>query len=197
MENKYGIDTARAMLKEDRAQAAEFARNTDRPVVDDTQDYMQLLNANSYQKGGWILHMLRRQLGDTVFQRSVRSYYATYAGKNADSKDLETIFEKVSGKDLTVFFRQWLYTGGIPRLNVKWSNAGAKLTLEIKQLQKSLFQFPLEINAITVSGKKISQTINVTTATQTFSLPVKEKIVSIQLDPKVSLLFEGTLSEQK
>ena len=197
MENKYGIDTARAMLKEDRAQAAEFARNTDRPVVDDTQDYMQLLNANSYQKGGWILHMLRRQLGDTVFQRSVRSYYATYAGKNADSKDLETIFEKVSGKDLTVFFRQWLYTGGIPRLNVKWSNAGAKLTLEIKQLQKSPFQFPLEINAITVSGKTITQTINVTTATQTFLLPVKEKISSIQLDPKVSLLFEGTLSEQK
>jgi aminopeptidase N len=197
MESKYGIDTARAMLKEDRVQAAEFARNTDRPVVDDTSDYMQLLNANSYQKGGWILHMLRRQLGDTIFQKSVRTYYATYAGKNADSKDLETVFEKVSGKDLTVFFRQWLYTGGIPRLDIKWRSVGTKLTLEIKQLQKSPFQFPLEINAVTVSGKSVTQTINITAATQTFSLPVKEKISSVQLDPKVSLLFEGAVSEQK
>ena len=67
MENKYGKDTAAYMLEEDRQEVIAFAKNSDRPVVDNTKDFMELLNANSYQKGGWVLHMLRRQLGGFYF----------------------------------------------------------------------------------------------------------------------------------
>ena len=81
---------------------------------------MKLLNANSYQKGGWILHMLRSQLGDSVFWKSIRKYYATYAGRNADTRDLQKVFEKVSGKNLKQFFNQWLYTTGQPELEITW-----------------------------------------------------------------------------
>jgi aminopeptidase N len=81
---------------------------------------MQLLNANSYQKGSWILHMLRRQLGDSVFKKSIRLYYATYAGKNAETKDLQKIFETVSGKNLEKFFRQWLYNPENLQLDFTW-----------------------------------------------------------------------------
>ena len=73
---------------------------------------MKLLNANSYQKGGWVLHMLRRQLGDSVFWKSIREYYATYAGKNADTQDLQEIFEKVPVKNWMNFFTNGLYTPG-------------------------------------------------------------------------------------
>ena len=88
MENKHGADTARKMLEDDRLQVIEFAKTSDRSIVDETKDYMELLNINSYQKAGWVLHMLHRQLGDSIFWKSVRSYYAAYAGKNADTKDL-------------------------------------------------------------------------------------------------------------
>ncbi len=63
MESKYGKDTAIAMLKEDREQAIAFGKTNPLPVVNGTSDYMSLLNANSYQKGGWVLHMLRKDLG--------------------------------------------------------------------------------------------------------------------------------------
>ena len=65
------------MLQEDRQQVIDFANKSNRPVVDSTSDYMELLNANSYQKGGWVLHMLRSQLGEAVFHESIRNYYAS------------------------------------------------------------------------------------------------------------------------
>src|SRR6266700_4268795 len=67
-ENKYGPDTARSMRTEDRNQVIEFAKKYKKPVVDSSvTNYMELLNANSYQKGGWILHMLRMEAGDSAF----------------------------------------------------------------------------------------------------------------------------------
>ncbi len=114
LQDRYGNDTATAMLKQDRDEVIAFARGSNKPVVDTTSDYMQLLDANSYQKGGWVLHMLHHQLGDSAFWKSIQLYYATYAGKTADTEDLEKIFEKVTGKDLHQFFQQWLYQPGLP-----------------------------------------------------------------------------------
>ncbi len=198
-EKKYGKDTAVAMLKEDREQVIAFTKKSDRPVVDDDPDYMKLLNANSYQKGGWILHMLRRELGDSVFLKSIKTYYATYAGKNADTKDLQQIFEKISDKNLSTFFQQWLYTPGIPKLDISWTYLAKekKLSLTIKQLQKTPFVFPLELQLNNAVGDHSSKTINISKQEETVYIPVKEKPVKIILDPKTSLLFAGVVSEKK
>jgi aminopeptidase N len=198
MQNKYGIDTANYMLAEDRKQVIEFVNTSDRPVIDETNDYMELLNANSYQKGGWILHMLRCQLGDSIFYKSIQTYYATYAGKNADTRDLQQIMEKVSGKKLSQFFQQWLYTPGIPQLDIKWSYLPAekRVSLSIKQLQKTPFIFPLEVVLKNTNGKLLSKTIQVSEPLDTYFLPVKEKPSSIEFDPNTSLLFSATVSEK-
>ena len=100
-----------------------------RPVVDsNVTSYMDLLNTNSYQKGGWVLHMLRSQLGDSAFWKGIRIYYARYAGKNASTEDLQKVFEEVSGGSLSQFFKQWLYTGGQPDLAVSWKYDAQKKT---------------------------------------------------------------------
>lgn len=197
-ENKYGKDTAVSMLKEDRNQVIAFTKNTDKAVVDNDSDYMQLLNPNSYQKGGWILHMLRRQLGDSVFHKSIKTYYATYAGKNADTKDLQKIIEKVSGKDLSVFFQQWLYTPGIPRLDVSWSYLPneKKISVTVKQLQKTSFVFPLDLQ-LNTSGNRLLKTINISKEEETFFIPVTQKPAKLVLDPNTSLLFTGIAIEKK
>ena len=168
-------------------------------MIDETTDYMKLLNANSYQKGGWILHMLRRQLGDSIFWKCIQKYYSTYAGKNADSNDLQLIFEKVSGKNLSVFFKQWLYTPGIPKLDVSWSylTSEKKVSVTVKQLQKNAFVFPLELSLTGVSGNNQTTIVNVSKQEETFLVSVKEKINSVTLDPKTSLLFEGMAIEKK
>ena len=83
LENKYGLDTLLKRMKTDRNDVIEFSKKKNTPVVDTTitKNFMELLNTNSYQKGGWILHMLRRKLGDEIFWKGIKKYYADYAGR--------------------------------------------------------------------------------------------------------------------
>ncbi len=192
MESRYGQDTAIYMLKEDREQVASFAKQSNRSVVDNTTDYMDLLNANSYQKGGWILHMLRKQLGDSLFWKSIQTYYARYAGKTADTEDLQKVFEEISGKNLNTFFQQWFYTPGIPQLDVRWAylEKEKKLSVMLKQLQKNSFEFPLAIEIKTASGKTIVHHLTITKQEEIFLIPVEGPVKDIALDPGLELLFE-------
>ncbi|OOQ61280.1 M1 family metallopeptidase [Mucilaginibacter pedocola] len=148
IESKYGAEKLKERLDIDRRQIIDFEKKRFTPVVDTAvkDNYMQLLNTNSYQKGGWVLHMLRRKLGDELFWKGIRSYYALYKNKNADTDDLRRAMEQASGVDLKQFFKQWLYTAGIPTLIIKQTlfKDSNKLTIQVIQTQKSLFQFPLE-----------------------------------------------------
>ena len=199
LESKYGAERVSKEMKDDRLQVIEFAKTSDHPVVDTVSSYMQLLNANSYQKGGWALHMLRRELGDSLFHASIRNFYSTYAGKNADTRDFQKICEQTSGKNLGVFFQQWLYTPGLPELDIRWEyNAKNKsVSLIVNQLQKNIFQFPLEIMLKTASGKTHLETLSVKKQNQEFIIPFSEKVTEIQADPNTFLLFEGTVSRIK
>lgn len=197
MENKYGKDTASVMLTEDRRQVIDFARGNNNLVIDSTHDYMQLLNPNSYQKGGWILHMLRRDLGDSVFWRSIRKYFASFGGGTADSKDLRDVFEKISGKNLGEFFNQWLLQPGIPVLSVSWNYIPLqkKLQVKVEQLQNGpAFSFPLELEIKDRAKSSRTEKLKITSKSQNFSLPAGARPAEIKLDPHISLLFEGTIS---
>ncbi len=200
IESRYGTDSLNTEMRYDRENVIDFVKTSHRPVVDSTSNYMQLLNANSYQKGSWVLHMLRRQLGDSVFHQSIRKYYATYAGKNADTKDLQKIFETISGKKLDTFFEQWLYRPVNPQLSIKWKYMvkEKKISIVAEQLQSGQpFQLPLEISITTGNSKPVIQKINITKKTETFTLTAGQKPNLVKADPFTSLLIEVTVAEIK
>jgi aminopeptidase N len=190
-ESFYGKDSATAMLVEDRREVIAHAKRSDRPVVDSLEtDYMSLLNANSYEKGSFVLHMLRNELGDQNFKTAIRKYYSTYAGSVAGTEDLRKIFEEVSGKDLSLFFKQWLYTPGIPRLRVKWNYSEVKknLVITVEQQQSHLFSFPLEIGIPGSDSRPIQ--LSVSKKSETFTIPFNSKPQELVVDPNTVLLFE-------
>jgi aminopeptidase N len=113
-ERKYGTDSVKKIWKEDRGTVKSYLAYSKRPVVDGTSDYMSLLNANSYQKGGLFLQALRKKLGDTLFFNCIRNYFETFKYKNAGTDDFRKIVEETSKKDLGEFFRIWLYTATLP-----------------------------------------------------------------------------------
>ena len=198
-ENKYGKDTARRMLAEDRAQVIEFSGTNNKSVVDtDETDYMNLLNPNSYQKGGWVLHMLRSQLGDSVFWRSIRKYYATYAGGIADTRDLQKVFEEVSGKSLKQFFDQWLYSPGQPQLNIEWSYdpTAKSVIVDIKQLQKTPFQFPLGLKLKYTAGDSKTEKVFVNNNTTSFKIKTDQKPMAVIADAEIELLANFIVKEK-
>lgn len=192
LESKYGQDTMTRRLEEERKKVIDFVKSSGSPVVDSVSSIMTLLSANSYEKGGWILHMLRRQMGDTAFQIFIRTYYERYKGKNADTEDLRNIAEQITGKNLEQFFRQWLYTPGIPQLDIKWkySEKDLKVFITVSQLQKQgIFEFPLELKINTDKQPRII-TLNVAKQSETFTVPVTSVVNDIYADPNTSLLFE-------
>ena len=200
MENKYGIDTAIYMLKEDREQVIAHSKESNTSVVDTAQkDFMKLLNPNSYQKGGWVLHMLRKELGDSIFWKSIRKYYATYAGSIAGTEDLQKVFEETSGKDLNQFFRQWLYTSGQPLLEIDWAydEKNKNVSVNIIQKQNELFHFPITILFELPNGEKQEEQLKMNKQTQTFTFPLHSKPLNLKTDPGTSLLFSGKITEKK
>lgn len=199
-ENKNGIAKAQQLREEDRQQVIGFSKEDKTPVVNTTEkDYMNLLTPNNYQKGGWVLHMLRTQLGDSVFKKIIRKYYATYAGKNADSEDFQIIAEEVSGKNLKAFFKQWLYVAGHPKLDIKWryNDKEKNITVNIKQLQSTPFSFPIEITYTDNNGPAKRKIFPITKTMEVFNIPVAKKPAKIEADPDCNLLFEGNISELK
>ncbi len=189
LENKYGEDTLKKRLANDRALVFEFEKTNGMPVVDTTinNNYDQLLNPNSYQKGGWVLHMLRRKLGEEAFWKGIRNYYAKYNGSNANTYDFRAVMEEARGQNLQSFFKQWLYTPGHPQLEISWTYNAAKgvVGLTITQKQKTLFEFPLEVYI-----DHQLHTINIKTKKTAIQFSVKEKVTSLKADPNVNLLAE-------
>ena len=196
LESKYGTDTLNKELIDARKKVAAFARRSDRPVVDSISPLMKLLNANSYQKGGWTLHMLRREMGDSLFHTFIKTYYDRYKGKNAETNDLLKVAEEVSHKDLHQFFQQWLYTPGIPQLDIQWrySEKDKAISITVNQIQtQPAFEFPLNIALETKTTKSKTTTLRVSKRTETFTVEVADPDVKLTFDPETNLLFDARI----
>jgi aminopeptidase N len=148
-ERDLGRDTLRANMTRIRAQILAAKEVATRPVIDTAQrDLMALLNTNSYQKGGFVLHMLRAQIGDTAFFRGVRAYYARYRHGTAVTDDLRREMEKTSGRDLRWFFDQWLRRPGFPMVATRWTYDPSTRVVAIKVEQSGphgMFRLSLPI----------------------------------------------------
>jgi aminopeptidase N len=150
---------------------------------------MDLLNANSYQKGGWVLHMLRTEIGDSLFQQSIRTYYQKYRISNADSKDFQKVVELVTNRDLDWFFKQWLYQSGHPNLKINRKLDQNTISLSIVQ-QGKVFRFPLTIEFKLKNGQLLKEKIQITGKETDFSKTFSSELESIRIDPDVELLFQ-------
>lgn len=187
LEKKYGREALKKRMEDDRKQVVQFSRNSILPVVDTISPLMELLNANSYQKGGWVLHMLRSEVGDSAFHKIIRAYYQQFKGSNADSRDFEAVSEKVSGKELTWFFDQWLYWPGIPQLQIERNIDKDDVKIRITQKGRK-FRFPLEVIFVRGDGSTLKETISVDDQFIEYKIKVPD-VKSVVIDPDTKLLF--------
>ncbi|MCB0601481.1 MAG: M1 family peptidase [Saprospiraceae bacterium] len=191
-EHAMGRDSLVHYLQKERQAVIAFNQKKSIPVIQEgVTNYFQLLNANSYQKGAWVLHMLRRKLGDQAFWTGIREYYHHFALSNATTPDFQAVMEEVSGEDLENFFQEWLYTAGHPKLEYDWKYKSKVLTLNLKQSQKEgHFHFPLELLFRFKDGTSGFYTIEVTEDKQSFQWAFEQEVTGVVLDPETWLLAE-------
>ena len=190
IEKTKGKEAFQEQLKTDRSRIISFEKSYKHPVVDTTySSLMNLLNPNSYQKGGWVLHMLRNEIGDELFHHSIQEYYKAYRLSNADTRDFQRIVEEVTKRDLDWFFEQWLYTSGHPNLELKSEITKNNLALHINQ-KEVIFKFPLKIEIEFKDGTKEQDGIRITEKESIYEKSFSKAIKKFTLDPEVQLLFE-------
>ena len=156
---------------------------------------MKLLNENNYEKGAWVLHMLRKRLGDEAFFRGLRNFYNAHASGNATTEDLKSALEKSSGKNLSTFFARWIYGSGHPVY--EWSsqatemrNGSNSVTIVLKQTQAGApFSDPVPV-IVTSEGKTTSLTLSPKGKVATATVRIGKVPLSIQIDPEDTLLKE-------
>ncbi len=144
-----GADSFRVKLRRSRARYLSRKKWTEQPIITQIPENLyDLLNPNNYTKGGWVLHMLRRLVGEEVFWKGIRTYVANFGGGNVTTRDFRETMETVYGKSLEWFFRQWIYQGGIPELEITyfWDRATKNERVRVRQLQKGpAMKLPLEL----------------------------------------------------
>jgi aminopeptidase N len=146
-----------------------------------------LFSSIVYEKGAWVLHMLRWEIGDSAFFSALRDYFETFKYSNASTADFREICEKVSGKDLEFFFEQWVYREGEINLNFSWEHDAGKLILNLQQ-SKNLYIFPLEIKIDLKNGEEIIEIIRISKMSEKLEIQVESPPKYITLDPNDWLL---------
>jgi aminopeptidase N len=204
IEHQYGRDEFLKGLKNSKKSVDAFhLKNPGYTIIhDNLSDMEKVTSSQTYQKGSWILHMLRGLLGEDDFWKGIRSYYATHMNGNATTADFRNAMEEASGKNLKDFFEQWLYKPGTLRLKGNWQYNETKkeITIQLDQVQEdgSLFKMPLQI-AIQQPGKNTTllKTLQLNGKSNVFTIPVEAKPVSLVADPDTWVLMDAELQEKK
>ena len=195
VERFAGDSAFRAEMRGIREQIVKAPEVASRPVIDTAQtDLMKLLNTNSYQKGGWTLHMLRALVGDSAFFRGLRSYYLANRHSTALTDDLRRAVEASSGRALGWFFDQWLRRPGYAEVTTSWRYDATQRRIVATIGQGSRFgayRFPLTVAMTDASGLERRATINVpasASATLVVPLDVDAAPRAVSFDPDVRVL---------
>jgi aminopeptidase N len=195
IENEYGRKEFVKGLESSQKRVDSFYnKNPNYQIVHDNLKNMKnVTSTQTYQKGSWVLHMLRGVLGTEIFWKGIRNYYKKYKDLNASSADFIKIMEDVSNKDLSIFFDQWLYKPGILKLNGDWyyDNNKSQLIIELNQTQNdgSFFEMPIEIGIVYENNINQIELIEIKTKSNFFVINVDKEPKNVILDPNYWILM--------
>jgi aminopeptidase N len=156
---------------------------------------IDVFDRHLYEKGGCVLHMLRRTLGDARFKRSLAVYIGRHERGSVETRDLARAVEAATGWNPDRFFEQWVFTGGHPELSAEigWDEGQKLVRVALTQKQETPFHLPLVIRV--VAGETRDHEVVLEEKQQVFLLPTGVKPTQVIVDPGNHLL--KTYEEKK
>ncbi|WP_430405176.1 M1 family aminopeptidase [Fluviicola sp.] len=200
-EHRHGLDEAEYQALQE---ASGYFASADQGGYHDLVwfDYKSredMFDGHSYNKGGRILHMLRKYIGDDAFFLGLKNYLKQNQFKAAEFHQLRLAFEEVSGEDLNWFFNQWYQGKGHPLLDVSYATDATANTVSITVNQKQkkefgLFKLPVDVTVYDDRGATTSrQWFNDESTTVT--IPTQGTVKNVIFDAEAALLCK--LEEKK
>ena len=193
-EYRHGKDAGEQHIEENRQTYLSNPDNAKKELVrfyyNDKED---LFDNVSYEKGGTILHMLRKYVGDSAFFRSLNKYLNDNKFKTGEAQQLRLAFEEITGQDLNWFWNQWYYGSGHPQLKINYTYANGKASVITEQTQNTgkIFRLPVAIDVYNGPSKK-RYNVWIENKTDTFIFNATTKPSLINVDADKVLLAEKT-----
>jgi aminopeptidase N len=168
----------------------------------DPSDPFQVFVGIIYNKGAWVLHMLRGVLGDETFFNALKNYAMDerFRFDHATTKDFQQVCETTSGQDLNLFFEQWIYDAYFPFYQYSFSQdeTTSQLTLRIDQIQgdlgrRQVFDMPVQLLLEFSDGSDSLVTVQNNQKKQDFLFDVDRAVIDVQLDPNNWILHKSKL----
>jgi len=190
LENIFDTSSFKHRMRDLRA---SVMLETDGSVfVSDTSNVARLFSSRlTYRKGAWLVHMLRYQLGDSLFFLACRTFLQERAdaGGFGNTKQLKEVFERISGKDLTNFFQEWYFNEGYAVYHMQWSFQRGLFKLMVNQTPShpSNIAYGLDIE-LKIYNENIDTTIIVNPLIKEHAIPISFVPTNIQFDPDVNIL---------
>lgn len=147
-----------------------------------------------YNKGAWVLHMLRWVLGDSAFFRVMNAYATGKRDSSVTVGSFRQVAEQVSGQSLDWFFDEWLYDVGAPAYAANWQAESLgpgnyRLTVVVRQTDV-LFDMPLPLTVFS-SAPRRDTSIRVSRIADTIVLDLLVAPDSVVLDYDDWILDRG------
>jgi aminopeptidase N len=170
-------------------------------ILKDKDNPFRIFTPIVYNKGAWVMHMLRYVVGDKHFFDICKSFpqEAKYKHKNITTEDFQAYAEYVSQEDLEYFFKQWVYGESYPIYNFDWKQDANGASITIRQQKRSttpaFFIMPIQLLVRTSTGEQMIRVFN-NLPEESFKLDVKGTITEIIFDPNAYILKEVQWSRQ-
>ena len=185
MESKYGQDTLTSLMTNGRSLVLSFKNEFPNRVLvpEKVENPNSMLNAYSYQKGAWILHMLRMEVGNDIFYKILKEFYSKYKYSNASTNNFIGIVSELYGHDAKQLLEPWFYSSDLPKYKVTWDFKNNKVSGVITQTQEgSLF-----LNNVFVTLKypniEVLKKIIIESKQQSFEFDSTTSPLDIIIDP--------------
>jgi hypothetical protein len=190
-EHAFGAQAYRDYMQQS-LMAAVLNSGENFPIYDPNN----LWGTTTYEKGGCVLHMLRRVIGDPVFFDALASYRQAYAYSSAVTSEFQAIVESAAAQDLDWFFDEWIYGTGWPSYEYSWhavedqGQYAVDLVIDQVQTNGPVFRMPVDVKLTTVAGDT-TVVLVVEAAHQVFDLALASEPTAVTLDPDNWILNEA------
>jgi hypothetical protein len=185
-EARFGSDAALAVRTSSEQTLISDGRVS--PLIDPTP--AEMFGITTYDKGAWVLHMLRQEIGDEAFIAVLRAYYNTaLLDRPADTLTLWQIAEQTTGRDLSAFFTQWLLQGGIPRYTLYWTERGSGADVLLCPTAPGDYRLSLTLR-FTANGSTQDAVLNVKEGAAHAGFPLDFVPTNLTVDPDQAVLAQ-------
>ncbi|MGD9347305.1 MAG: M1 family metallopeptidase [Candidatus Aminicenantes bacterium] len=196
-EHLYGMAGLKARMSDFRSILFERYSGPHHAIYDPPQGY--LFSAIEYEKGAWVLHMLRFVVGEDNFWEILKTYAQRFAYAIASTDDFKSVCEEVYEADLDWFFDQWIYEPGYPRYEFSWGHSGPNsVRIIINQTQESypIYSMPIELQVVLPSGT-VKRTVWVDEKLNVYDLSFAETPSDVLFDPDEWILcYRGSFQKK-